>query len=186
MDHPKEWTSDLPKFSNLTRLCQDRKTAVKEFNQQFFHTTANKCKASNMQKEGKKECQICSKFKGEVDMNSTCSFNWVKMTSAALDWFRTQNFANPSVPGLLRTFKPMCMSGCICKPKVSVKRKLSTNTMHNIESLVDIRSWCSCEIERRQYFHEQLLVQLKIETWRNLPSLTCFCKFSNNLSFTCF
>lgn len=45
-----------------------------------------------------------------------------------------------------------------CSQKSRMKRKLSTNTLHSIESLVDLRSWCSCEIEKRQYYLEELLV----------------------------
>ncbi|ODN01063.1 Pericentrin [Orchesella cincta] len=76
-----------------------------------------------------------------------------------LHWLRKlQNFHTSC---LLRKLKPMCIKKCLCdldlERKRRVTRKHSTSTMHSVDSLEDVRSWCPCESDRRRYFLEQMV-----------------------------
>lgn len=78
---------------------------------------------------------------------------------------------NPNrASSLLHSLNSVCIKKNFClntSKHAPLSKKLSSNTLHTIESLVDIRSWCSCEIERRQYYMEELLVRLIKRMYRN-------------------
>ena len=90
--------------------------------------------------------------------NDVCTDEISMSEPSPCGWFQPQLFANCAA----RKCRPLChySSGqgyLMSKPKrPGVHKKISSNTLHGIDSVNDLRSWSNCKDDRRKYFLEKM------------------------------
>ncbi len=119
----------------------------------YFRCICSKERSQLYLTERERRCQKCAGSK-----ISTSS-----LVENCLGTLRGAGIPNRYASSLFQSLNGGCIKRfCDGSSKRSkkLKKKLSTNTLHTADSLVDLRSWCSCEIQRRQYFMESIVVRV--------------------------
>lgn len=124
----------------------------------YFKCICSKEKSQLYLTEKERRCQKCA--------GSKLSTSFI--LENCLGWLRGANRTpNQNVSSLYKSLNDGCVKRFLCdgtsKRSKKLRKKLSTNTLHSANSLVDLRSWCCCEIQRRQHFMEALVVRVIIK-----------------------
>lgn len=145
----------------LQSRMQKRSQSISDTDQKtkYFKCICSKEKARLYQTEKERRCQKCAGSK----------LSTAFLVQNCLGSLRIANaISNRNVPNLFQSLNCGCIRRSLCdgtsrnskrSKSKKLKRKLSANTLHSADSLVDLRSWCCCDIQRRQYFLEAIVVR---------------------------